>query len=252
MLNYKKIFLILSILLPLNSKASEECISNDSEKLSEKITSEFDEINYGITQELFEYLKTKEVPYELKKDLDKIFYDEDVMLRLSKIYNNKNPLWSQESLIEEGFEFLPEVKLGNKSLSTRIFRHVNFPNWIFKIASHWNLGRCEMINAKRIKYAEFINKNGRSIIRAPIKYAYMPYIFKSESLSLPVCYQSLPICIVVSEYINKKTMNEDEFNLSEKAKKILDEDINYFDCKANNIIELEDYYLIIDTEDNNA
>jgi hypothetical protein len=226
MLNLKEIVLIVSsLLIPLSLNSAEAVSINQT----------------SITPEIFAYLKTKEVPYELKHQLDKIFYHTNVMEGLSKIYNSQN-----QAIVEEGINIL--ILEGFDFQSSRVFQHKSLPEWIFKIGFPNNYNHNEhneKINAERIRFAEIINQNGKGIIKAPIKHAYMPYLFRCESGTLPVCYQKLPICIVVARFIPRKTLNKVNWT---KAQEEILESIGYSESTWENIIQFEDYCMIIDTE----
>jgi len=205
MLKLHKFFLLFSFfLIPLNLMPSESktCIPG----------------------EVFAYLKTKEVPYELKQELDKIFYLPEVMESLSKVYTQKG---SGLKMLDKGFTFLkPDM---------RIFMCEHLPNLVFKIGFKVDSIHNEFNNVMRIKFAEIINEKGKGIVRAPKKYAYMPYLYKSEFIDLPCC-------IVIAEYIEKDC----ELDIPE-AHNIL-KSLEYWDTRDANIFQVKDYCVVIDTE----
>ncbi|MDR3646855.1 MAG: hypothetical protein P4L22_04930 [Candidatus Babeliales bacterium] len=227
MLNHKKSLLVLSFFfIPLNLISSESTIS-------------------GITTKVFAYLKTKEVPYVLKKQLDGIFYRPEVMENLSKIYTFTDPEKGRSILIhKEGFDFI----------NFNVFRHTSLRKYIFKISIN-KYPHNEMFNAGRIRFAEIINQKGKNIVRAPIKYAYMPYIFKDEFTELPICFQRLPICIVIAEYTDFEFENgckiyrhysqdkqKEEHDILQQIGYPVDEE------KPSNISQFKDYCVVLDTE----
>ncbi|MDR3646853.1 MAG: hypothetical protein P4L22_04920 [Candidatus Babeliales bacterium] len=234
MLNYKKIFIILYFLLiPLNLMPSESHTS--------------------IPGEVFAYLKTKEVPKELKEKLDKIFYSEKVIKGLEIIYNHsENNIESQHGrtlLVAEGFEFF--------QCSNRVFRHKSIPEFIFKISGISDFPsqptfRSELKNAGRIRFAELLNERGENIIRAPKKYAYMPYIYRTE-------YISLPICIVVAKFVKKDDLIDSLLKpisllFSDKKRVNIREaydilhSLNMTDRHSGNIYHFLTFCMVIDTE----
>lgn len=225
MLSYKKAFLLL--LITFNIKCAEINSCN-------------------IPDTVFEYLKTKQVHYVLKQKLDAVFYLPEVMEALSKVYKNDslNDVCSaQKMLIEQDFIFIDQY-------CPRVFQHKSFPNLIFKIGYYNDIRHGEFNNAGRIRYAELINQQRNPFLTAPIKHAYMPYIFKSEDVSLPVCFNCLPICIVVAEFIknldkkNNKILDDECYN----KRKLLLESVGYHDGNRSNVFGDANNFTIIDTE----
>ncbi|MDR3646854.1 MAG: hypothetical protein P4L22_04925 [Candidatus Babeliales bacterium] len=192
----------------------------------------------SIPGEVFAYLKTKEVPKDLKQKLDKIFHSEKVIEGLSIIYNNPKEL-SQEGLkmlANEGFKFFQDQQ--------RVFMHKSIPEFVFKIGGVSDLPylgadlRSELKNAERIRFAELLNDLGKGLIKTPKKYAYMPYVYRTE-------YICLPICIVVAEFINPMCQATN-VNELECWKILLS--MGYGDLHPSNVFQFPTYCVLIDTE----
>lgn len=200
----------------------------------------------GLAPEVCVYLKTKEVPKELKEKLDKLFLSENVIKGLELLYNN-----GSESLIgknigiirdleKEGFQFFGKA---------HVFCHKSLPEFVFKIALI-NWLRSEVNNAGRIRYAELLNGKANNKIRTPKKYAYMPYIYRFNS-----DYENLPICIVVSQFIKGPLPIN---SLLKRLYSIIQSSENYYisiliengyiDVQPSNYYEFNDHIMLIDTE----
>lgn len=184
----------------------------------------------GLAPEVCVYLKTKEVPKELKEKLDKIFLSENVIKGLEIIYVKGSDIQKGIDILhKEGFHFFGK---------TRILGHNLFPEFVFKIGGV-GMFRTEMRNAGRIRFAELLNGKANNKIRTPTKYAYMPYVYRSN------CdYAHLPICIVVAQHIEK-------LRGSISNKRYWDSILynnNYHDVHPDNYYYYYDHIMVIDTE----